>query len=73
MAMPIRRGVPVAFLIRWGHFAVSQKIEAIRTTGARPARRRTRELSGPESVWMRAWKRAMCVSARRKEPGRNEK
>jgi hypothetical protein len=23
MAMPIRRGLPVAFFIRWGHFAVS--------------------------------------------------
>ena len=37
------------------------------------ARRRTRELSRPESDWMRAGKRAMCVSARRKEPGRHEK
>ena len=40
---------------------------------ARFARRRTRELSAPESDWMRAGKRAKCVSARRKEPGRDEK
>jgi len=73
MAMLIRRGLPVAFLIRCGILQSPQKIDAIRTRVARFARRRTRELSRPESDWMRAGKRAMCVSARRKEPGRHEK
>ena len=33
MAMPIRRGLRVAFLIRWGHCAVSTEDRCDSTTG----------------------------------------
>ena len=73
MSTPIRRGPPLHCSFVGGTSQSPQKINAIRVTVARFTRRRTREVSRPESDWMRAGKRAMCVSARRKEPGRHEK
>ena len=72
MSMPIGRGLPLRSSFVGAFRSLHRRSMRYARRMARFARRRTRERRRPESDWMRAGKRAMCVSARRKEPGRHE-